>query len=82
MKAEDKILFFLASEQQTDEIIDLMRIAKNIPARLDKSHLIRYCDIKKKSAEEQYKKDSKKTEYLNKYMAWQRILHHLNQQNE
>lgn len=81
MKAEDKILYFLASQQQTDEVIDLMRIAKNLPARLDKSHLIRYCDIKKKSAEQQFKLHSK-PEHLNKYMGWQRILHHLKKQNE
>lgn len=82
MKSEDKILYFLASQQQTDEVIDLMRIAKNLPARLDKSHLIRYCDIKKKSAEEQYKKDARKSEYLHKYMSWVRILDHLKKQNE
>jgi hypothetical protein len=82
MKTEDRIIFFLASEQQTDEVVDLMRIAKKLPARIDKSHLIKYCDIKKKSAEEMYKKDSRKTEYVNKYMTWQRIINLLNQKNE
>ena len=83
MTDTEKILLFLASETQTDEVIDLMRIAKAIETRCSTEALIAFVQEKKAEAQQQYLQNNKRNnDMLNRYISWQRVLYFITKLNE
>lgn len=73
MTNTEKTILFLASQQQTDEVIDLMRIAKGIDQRMLMHKLIEYVIIKRSEADTAARNNGT-IDDLQLYLGWQRVL--------
>jgi hypothetical protein len=73
MTNTEKTILFLASQQQTDEVIDLMRIAKGIEQRILMHKLIEYV-IMKRSEADLAARNNGTVDDLQMYLGWQRVL--------
>lgn len=73
MTNTEKIILFLASQQQTDEVIDLMRIAKGIEQRILMHKLIEYVIMKRGEADTAARNNGT-VDDLQLYLGWQRVL--------
>ena len=83
MNNEQRLLNFLASEEQNDIVIDLMRFVKGIPPRRKTADLIKYVEQNKKVAQSQYLTTSgHDSNMLNRYTNWVRMLDFLTKQKE
>jgi hypothetical protein len=73
MTNTEKTILFLASQQQTNEVIDLMRIAKGIEQRILMHKLIEYV-IMKRSEADTAARNHGTVDDLQLYLGWQRVL--------
>jgi hypothetical protein len=74
MTNTDKILYFLSSQVQTNEVVDLMRFAKGIETRIPMHRLVEYATGNKKEAEIESKQANAQVHHLQNYLNWQRLL--------
>lgn len=78
MTSEEKVMYFLASEPHSNEIIDLMRLTKGMNPRMNAASLMAYCEAQSKIAQSRYLADPMKDfNLLNRYMSWQRIIEYI-----
>lgn len=73
MNNTEKIILFLASQQQTDEVVDLMRIAKGIEQRILMHKLIEFVIMKRGEADAAARNHGNVYD-LQLYLGWQRVL--------
>jgi hypothetical protein len=74
MTNQDKLIFFLSSQVQTNEVVDLMRAAKGIETRIPMHRLVEYVALCKREAEIEAKQPNAQVHHLQNYLNWQRLL--------
>jgi hypothetical protein len=78
MTSEEKVMYFLASEPHSNEIIDLMMLTKGMNPRMNAASLMAHCEAQSKIAQSRYLADPMKDfNLLNRYMSWQRIIEYI-----
>lgn len=83
MNIQQRLLNFLASEEQNDIVSDLVRYVKDMPTHRRTNELIQYVNACKKTAQSQYLTNSgRNSDMLNRYTNWVRMLDFLTKQNE